>query len=283
MTLSRNIRTALIAFLAVVYAILTIRYHDWAQQFVISVQKEPAWTWGAVTGIVIILGSMALLFTSRWKPQAQPGRNRTLLILWISTAVFVGLSHWLLMSVHTEAIHFLQYGIFSAMVFSVVRRIPATMMITTLVGMLDEAYQFWFLYPDWPVYYDFNDVILNSLAGGMMLLFLLSTFPEMLHDDSNDRWPIRNIDMLLFAVIAFVFVTGVSTGLIALYKYPDLDMSKTLLLLHRTTPPDNIWYYAWWSGKHFLALSSVNGLIILFLIPLFYRTTLPRLRIGSSS
>ena len=75
-----------------------------------------------------------------------------------------------LFAVNSEAIHFVQYGILALLLIPLVRRCGETIVLVTLLGILDEAYQYWVLHGDWGVYYDFNDVVLNLLGAAMGVL-----------------------------------------------------------------------------------------------------------------
>jgi len=80
----------------------------------------------------------------------------------------------ILIIVNIEIIHFIQYALLSILIFPLVKSFFGTIVLITLLGTIDEAYQYYFLSPDRTNYYDFNDVILNLLGGAMGMIFLRS-------------------------------------------------------------------------------------------------------------
>ncbi len=257
-----------------------VRYHEWAQQFVRNIQQETAWTWGAAAGVTILLAGLGALLINRVRREHDKGRRTSIIFLWSATLLFMAISQWMLMSVHTEAVHFIQYGILGVLVFFIVRRIPATLIITTVIGMVDEGYQYWVLYKGWVSFFDLNDIILNAVAAGLALLYLLSVSPHLFADETDDPWIVRNVDLLVLLVLAVLLGAGLITHTIALYRPPDLDPESVLLILNRNPPPTEFWFDAWWSGRRYHSLSPINGFLVLAAVLHFYRWALPRLKVS---
>ncbi len=78
----------------------------------------------------------------------------------------------ILIIVNIEIIHFIQYAVMAILLFPLCKNFLSTLALVTLLGAIDEAYQYYFLSPERTNYYDFNDVILNLLGGAMGLIFL---------------------------------------------------------------------------------------------------------------
>ena len=77
--------------------------------------------------------------------------------------------------VNIEFIHFPQYAVFAILIFPIIGNYQSTLIWTTLFGMLDEAYQYFYLAPKDTSYYDFNDVLTN-LVGAVFGLLLLRAY-----------------------------------------------------------------------------------------------------------
>lgn len=173
----------------------------------------------------------------------------------------------LLMSYPTEVVHYLQYGILAVLFGYVTRRVGASFVLTTCAGMLDEAYQYWWLHRSWGIYYDFNDVLLNIIAAGLGLAVVVEFRPG-LFGERDDRAAARrarrdeemrvrtgsfSISSLFAAVVAslrdtsisfgflllVLFAIGVWTGLVALQAADVQD--HTWLLLNRMKPFETFW------------------------------------------
>jgi len=80
----------------------------------------------------------------------------------------------ILFVVNVEAIHFIQYGFLALLVFPLVRSYWKTAFWCMILGALDEAWQYFYLAPLRTDYYDFNDVIINTVGAGFGLIFVSS-------------------------------------------------------------------------------------------------------------
>ena len=74
-----------------------------------------------------------------------------------------------------EKIHFIEYGILAYLLYRALKPklhgsliYPASFIILTLIGWGDELIQYFL--PD--RYYDFRDVVLNGLSGGLILILI---------------------------------------------------------------------------------------------------------------
>lgn len=76
--------------------------------------------------------------------------------------------------VNIEFVHFPQYAVFAILIFPLIGNYKSTMVWTTLAGMLDEAYQYFYLAPKDTAHYDFNDVLTNLVGAVFGLLLLRS-------------------------------------------------------------------------------------------------------------
>jgi hypothetical protein len=269
MQVTSRVTRATAGLVAIAYTSVSILQHDWAQQFVRTVQQDPTATW-----VVMLVGVIALLtlafFSVRSLGQHEP--NVFLAIGWIMTGIMVCLSHIVLMSVHTEAVHFLQFGLLAPIVFLATKRVPLTLALVTIAGLADEAYQYWFLYANWGIYLDWNDVVLNAIAGGLGLLALETIRPASIRytDSVSGR-----ADLFTVFLLAGLIGGGALVGLVALH--PDASSSSAVILLDRTVPREVFWQRAWWSGKFYHQLSAWNALFLILIVSSFYRWIIKRI------
>ena len=79
-----------------------------------------------------------------------------------------------LISVPIERIHYPQYGFLAWIAYMASGNQYMALMITFLVGYVDEAFQYWVLYADDRfVYFDWNDITLNLTAAVGVFLFFM--------------------------------------------------------------------------------------------------------------
>ncbi len=102
------------------------------------------------------------------------GRN----LIWgymILNIIFAILIVSTLFVVNIEFVHFPQYALFAFLLFPLIGNYRSTLVWSTLAGMVDEAYQYFYLAPMDTAHYDFNDV-LTDLVGVVFGLLLLRSF-----------------------------------------------------------------------------------------------------------
>ncbi|MDX1408382.1 MAG: VanZ family protein, partial [Saprospiraceae bacterium] len=63
-------------------------------------------------------------------------------------------------------------AVLAILLYPRLRNMSETLIVAICLGVVDEAYQYLWLIPADPGYYDFNDVILNCLGAGLGLLLL---------------------------------------------------------------------------------------------------------------
>jgi len=147
-------------------------------------------------GLLILLIFIGILISQIWKltnpkiPIAFFCLCLTLMITSLHSLIIINI----------EIIHFIQYALMAILIFPLFKNFFSTLLFVTLLGSIDEAYQYYFLSPERTNYYDFNDVILNLLGAAMGLIFLRSHrgIRTMLQ---ADREHIHRITWLSYALI----------------------------------------------------------------------------------
>lgn len=92
----------------------------------------------------------------------------------IANIIFAVLIVEFLFVVNIEFVHFPQYAVFAVLLFPLIGNYKSTMVWATLAGMIDEAYQYFYLAPMDTAHYDFNDVLTNLVGAVFGLLLLRS-------------------------------------------------------------------------------------------------------------
>ncbi|NNF08549.1 MAG: hypothetical protein HKN21_17440, partial [Candidatus Eisenbacteria bacterium] len=156
---------AVTLFLGLIYYILTVVLHDQVQGIFLAAKDQfglKAYTIGL---IAITLGGL-LLVTLLILKKSSPGR-RLGLVYWFVSMVLIAVAYIVILVLPSEYIHIAQYAVLALFVYPLCRRFTDTVVWVTILGALDEWYQYAILHADWGIYFDFNDVVLNLLGGGM--------------------------------------------------------------------------------------------------------------------
>lgn len=215
-------------------------------------------------GLALGVGIVALV----GRALRRGGARRPLLAGSLVVAAALAASQVLLVSVVSEGVHFVQYAGLVLLLVPWIGRVGESMLWATLVGFLDESYQFWILHRDWGVYLDFNDILLNAVGaalGGLVAAAALG----LREAREAPRW--RRAGSLGFAVFAGGLALGwalAAAGRIALAPGP--AATGAWLLLERGAPSPSFWTFADWAQKRYHVLAAGEGAAFLAIAALLF-------------
>lgn len=234
----------------------------------VSVWVENKLTRIAYNNIIAIFSiSLAVIFSFIILSNIKKGDHKTLkIVYWCFTMILAAVSFRTLLVNNIESIHFFQYAILALPVFALTRSFGETIFWITLLGAIDEGYQYFILY-DYAndIYFDFNDIILNLLGGGIgvVLIYTLSGHPMSLFPSSGER---GRTPFIITAVILLGALALFAFGL--LQFYPEAR-SKAPILLSRVQAPDKFWITLEW-GKTYHVLSPFEGTLLAVILMCVY-------------
>ena len=175
---------------AVIYWVCSSRYHHEVAFFVVSFHNTP---YGAVKpadyalifGIISLFLFLVCVF-AKWKNTSDRIKTVFYTLFWL---LLMLLTDRYLISTPNEYVHFPQYGLLGFL-FSLSAdpekkggMFGLVMGAAIFLGILDETFQYLVIQPEYTSYYDFNDMVMNTLGciGGMLFYYAFQTFPEMPH------------------------------------------------------------------------------------------------------
>lgn len=180
-----------------------------------------------------------------------------------STLFLTAASFLLLVTKNLEGVHFLQYAILAFLLFPLVNNYWETIYWTTILGIADEALQYWGLIRHWN-YFDFNDVVLNLLGAAIGVSILI------LHG-----FPVRELVLKRSAAIlslASLLISGLvlfAAGILAFY--PSDDGTLAFISLRRIPPESEFWRtYAYPSANEHHILEPAEGILLILLLLMYY-------------
>lgn len=195
-----------------------------------------------------------------WNIIKKPKQYLTLFYL-IANICFASASVYALFVLNIEAIHFFQYGLLALLLFPLLRSYSATMFWGTLLGAIDEAYQYFYLSPDRTDYFDFNDVILDLIGVAFGLILIRSFNPSIPKIKSWLNKPIA------VTSIGIALLTGLLHLMGWLRFYPD-ESAKEAFLLVKKIPTD------FWSKVPpnivFHIVEPLEGIVAITLLLVFF-------------
>ena len=181
-----------------------------------------------------------------------------------ATVCFAVLSIHMLFVINIEVVHFVQYGVFAILCFPLVKNYICTLIWATLAGVLDEAYQYFYLALFRTEYYDFNDVVSNLIGAAFGLILLRSYGVKSKYITVSDFFRTK-----VFWVIIVLAVTTVGFLLSDhLDLYPSGEGEARYLVVRKI--PESFWSVVH-PNVTFHIMLPFEGLIITILLWVFYR------------
>lgn len=208
-----------------------------------------------IGGTVILLLFSFIYFKNALKSNY---RNR-LIFYFIANVALVAVIMNVLFVLNTEVAHFPQYAIMAILLFPLIGHYHQTLILSVLMGIIDESYQYFYLAPLDTSYYDFNDVVTNLAGAVFGLLFIWSLGVQEFKTYRFWKSP-GTIGGLLLAIVLFILHWQNILSI-----YPNANIKYHLL---RT------WPTGFWSHINpnitFHIMRPIEGTVITLLLIRFY-------------
>ncbi len=130
----------------------------------------------------------------------------------ILTMVLIALWMRYLVVVNSELIHLPQYALLAILIFPLIQHYRLTFLVLTILGAIDEGYQYFVLGYDRMDYYDFNDVVLNQLGGALGLLMLAAWDVLQLRRFERQPWLRNPLTLTIFSLAGLLLLTWFFNG-----------------------------------------------------------------------
>jgi len=182
------------------------------------------------------------------------------LLLWLLWSFIIVLINLYLLATPIENIHFLQYGILSALILwsldcnnnSAQYLIPRVLFWITLAGIIDEILQYTWITASYSDYMDFNDFLLNMMGAIGGILFY-NGFQALKTTQFSLSETLRSLEAKVIYIISIV--------LTAIYTFD----RQTILLLERKPNTFGSWQPNFSQGQ-FYVLTPLEGISLLLLL-----------------
>lgn len=254
--------------LVVAYVIAILCLHDMFVNLSVWIMQQL--TLDYYDKVILGIVGLSLVFLAYFfykNLQRFPHHQPLKIFLLATTLVFFVLHLKILLVVNIELIHAVQYGILALLIFPISRRFGYALLFATLVGYLDEWYQYQLLYPERENYFDFNDIITDQLGMGLFLLILYTAGVQTAKTPRPKKW--WQSTMLVFVTLLFVIVAAlVQQGIIV--TYASAAQANTWLILNEAAKPEDFWVEFLNSGRFYHILTPLQGILIHLFLIAFY-------------
>jgi hypothetical protein len=163
-----------------------------------------------------------------------------------------------------EAVHFFQYMVLAVLLFPLLRSYGETVFWVTILGVLDELYQYTILTPFFR-YFDFNDILLNLLGAGLgvVMIFICCEIPAR-----RRRWYILP-SVWFLSILVPLFALLILTGILLVYPEVPGVKGDAFILLNRDVAPSGFWTEAY-RGRLYHIVRPGEGVVMMGGLVLFY-------------
>ncbi len=251
---------------AAAYIYFTIRLHDTIQLpvFNLHLSRGMVPVHYSILAVFLMAGFLFFWLIRKTLREHTDGTR-----MWIAGGVLLVLAwaeYHFLMVRSIEIIHFAQYLILALLLCALTRSTLLAVLMACLVGLADEAWQYFYLH-SWQPYYDFNDVNMNVL-GAILGGWTFEIFSESDSRKSLDRYILAGWG----ACACLVFVL-LAAGTFTVYQ-----QDEGIALVRRKPPtaesPVRYAVAETW-GNTWYRLHPYTGSVIFILLPLGTLAFLP--------
>lgn len=202
----------LIFVLSIVYWILASQYHIVVTEFLTDYWYTP---WGRIlpkeytlqiAGFFYLLLLIFIIYRF-----VRGTRRKATVLYWVFIFIAMILTYQILITTPIELIHYPQYALLSIFIsysldpkkdkFLVIR----VLIIATILGILDEAYQYLYLTMNSSDYLDFNDFFLNEVGVslGLMIYYGFAAIPAVKDNVKKMTVSVKKI-ILSFSILTIL-------------------------------------------------------------------------------
>lgn len=258
-------RPLIAVIMLIAYYLLVVLLHQEVSDFIINlvegVPRNVYQTTVLLIGMFFLLIYLYIIIKNiiirQWKKEI-------LFYLFVSLLLLV-LSFEIIIVHNIEIIHFAQYAGLAVLLYPLAKRFWDTIVWATILGFIDEAYQYLVLKPDGTDYFDFNDVILNVIGVGLGLLLIFSD-GFYVYRMEIIKWykSVTNISLIvLVIIIGILFFSSV------IQLYPSVDGSDNYFVLVKVKEV-GFWRFVNETIGRFHVVRPLEGIIIIVILTLFY-------------
>jgi len=256
----------LTGFAVLLYSIAVTLPHEKVQDWLaVAVVKPIGLRAFYLTMASLALSALALAgFVFARRLPRHPARSG-LVTYGVLTLILVLLS-WRFLSVNnSELVHFPQYALTGFVLMALTLTVTETLSWVTLLGGLDEAYQYAVIHATWGNPYDFNDVVLDFMGGAIGVLLCILWLDVRPRVRAGWYW---KPGILLLGLVVTVGALMLLTNHAVVYE--DKQRTDYWFALSRQTPMGFWFFDATWGPRTIHAIAPLEGpLVILGLLAIY--------------
>lgn len=246
--------------ITIFYFLLVVLPHKWVgHQVTLLFVGVPRKRYDLII-LVIILVLLLIIFASIFRKLKQHEEKWKLIFYYIFTIECMILTTRFLFFLNVESVHYFQYGVAVILLFTLFENYFVALIAAFIFALIDEGYQYFYLFPEATNYFDLNDII-TDLLGAAFGLLVLKTFKVT---ESRSLISYKKSFFLPLLILVISFVGLLQTNILSVYPSTDKFMLVKEMeqgFWTASAPPVSIFHVA----------RPVEGLLILiFLFVTYY-------------
>ena len=186
-------------------------------------------------------------------------------LLTLANLLLIWASYRFLVTYNIEFVHYFAYMALAFVLLPVLRNLGDTVVVVTLLGALDEGYQYLILSPDFE-YYDFNDVLLNLVGAGTGVLAALVLGRGRILLRTGPFYTSKAIWLALSVPVLFYLACQIGWAVVGPVENPGREM---MFALFRKAQGDGFWKEPY-TGKFFHVIRPAEGAILIYSLFIAY-------------
>jgi len=245
---------------SLLFWLLSSLYHLKFSLFLVNPLQTP---WGEITlksySNPVLFGGLTLLLIALVYLYKKNTHNKIFFISWLLLFAFIFVINQYFLATPIENIHFFQYAIIAYFLLIAFKQLKVnyllskSLFIVTVLGVIDEFMQYFYITRSYSNYLDFNDFWLNMLGAIAGLLLFLTQY-SITKDKFQARLLISSKELW------FLFISIVT--------------SSTLIWFNNISIERKANSYSQWNpdffSSTFYVLSPTEGFIVLFFTPIIF-------------
>lgn len=216
----------------------------------------------------LLLSGLALSLVTGyflWRKILKHPERRMFFRWFLITNLAMILALFTMMVVNMEAIHYPQYAFLAILVFPVVRRYEDAFIMTTILGMVDEIYQYLILNPAFK-YFDFNDISLNMLGAGAGLLIIAAYYLPV--SNFPNKWYYSSSFYFLCLLISLGIIFSWNFA-VSFFPVTESHEGYHWFSLYRENLTNQFWTHIY-SNRYYHILRPWEGIVLMSVLTIFY-------------
>jgi VanZ family protein len=250
--------------IAMIYFFLVVSTHEVVGEIVVAIFRNSSRVFYQAT--ILVLGiSFMLIYVFFTLRKAIESKYKKLIYWQLFITLLLAIASFELLIIHNiEIIHFLQYAIMAILIFPLTKTLIGSIYWASLLGIIDEGYQYFILAPEKNQYFDFNDIILNTIGAAFGAIFVLVHLLEI-KNPFYKKWYKSDV-FLSFLLI--LLVAGLLFAFSIVQVYGENGQGKPLVLIKNIEA--GFWTHIDHLDVKYHIIRPFEGVLIALLLLLLY-------------